>query len=74
MALPLSGSAADAILDAIANLDDPGAGAPAVLTLTCQLAVLDDGNVSRSQPFTITITERIADAGLPALNEYGRNS
>jgi hypothetical protein len=70
LTVPLSGSAADPIIDAINNLDDPGLGAPATLTLYCQLAVLRGGNTSRSAPFLISITERISDAGLAPLNQY----
>jgi len=61
---------ADPIVEAINALDDPGAGVPAMLTLWCQLAVLRGGNTARSKPFQITITERMADAGLPPLGVY----
>ena len=37
---------------------------PGVLTLNCQFAVLRSGAVKRSQPFVLTISQRIANAGL----------
>jgi len=61
---------ADAIVDALNDLDDPGDGTSPALTLHAQLAVLRSGVTARSQPFVITITQRIADAGLGPLNEY----
>ena len=57
------------LIQALADLPEPpstgsGPPMPGVLTLNCQFAVLRSGAVKRSQPFVLTISQRIANAGL----------
>ena len=65
-AMPLT-TAVPAINDAITNLDDPGLGAPAVLTLFCQICVQRSGLILRSQSFLLNIIEMIAEGPLNQL-------
>ncbi|HEX4085921.1 MAG TPA: putative Ig domain-containing protein [Chthoniobacteraceae bacterium] len=67
-ALPVNLASAQ-IAEALADMNEPTGGTPAVLTLQCQLGVLRaNGLTYRSAPFTITITQRLVDAGLPPLD------
>jgi hypothetical protein len=66
-AVPVDLESPSPIRQALADMSAPNNGTPEVLTLQCQLAVLRNGTMYRSAPFTITIQQRIADAGMGPL-------
>jgi PKD repeat protein len=55
----------DLITQAIDDMSAPTSGGPRVLVLTVQLAVQRGAQIARSQPFTINIIQRVAQAGAP---------
>jgi hypothetical protein len=53
------------VTEAIDDLSAPAGGGPRTLALICQLAVQRGSQIARSQPFTINIIQRVAQASAP---------